>query len=200
VIVGGGDFAREVLWTASCVPEHARDWEVGGILDDDVDAANERLRAAGERAAVLGTIAGHSPSPDERFICAIGDPRAKLAVCEDLVKRGARFTSVIDPSAAIAPSATLGTGVFIFRNALVSVGARVGDFVTVNCYSSVGHDVEVGDGATLSSHCDVTGRARLGRGAFLGVMRSCCRAGAWATSPSSARGAWSCAASKTARR
>lgn len=54
----------------------------------------------------------------------------------------------------------------------LTVDVTVGNFVTINRFSSAGHDVVIGDGCTLSCYCDVTGYARLGRGVFLGSHAS----------------------------
>lgn len=168
LVVGGGDFAREVLWAAQDVPPDARDWEPAGFLDDNPEGASERLAASGVALPVLGTIAAHEPTEDCVYISGIGSPRAKLATCELLQGRGARFVNVIHPTAVVGPGAVLGHGVLLWRQALVSVNARVGDHVTLQYCAAVGHDAELGEGCTLSAYAEVTGHVRAGRGVFLG--------------------------------
>jgi sugar O-acyltransferase (sialic acid O-acetyltransferase NeuD family) len=167
ILLGAGDLARELLWAASSMPPESRDWQPGGILVSD-GGAPEGLRALGLELPRLGDPADFEPGEHDVFICAVGAPRAKLALTAPLRARGARFVNVIDPSAAVAPDATLGTGVFLSRHVTISVGARIGDDVSVNMYASVGHDVVLGDGCTVSSHCDLTGRAVVGRGVMFG--------------------------------
>lgn len=172
VIVGAGDFAREVLWAAQEAAAQGTSPPPAGFLDDAPERAAEMLRAAGVELPVLGTIGGYAPRPEDRLVCAIGAPRTRLAVCDRLVAAGARFTNLVHPTAAIGPGARLGTGIFMWRYATVSVNVTLGDFVIMNAYSGIGHDAVVERGCTLSGHVDITGRAWLEQGVFVGSHAS----------------------------
>jgi sugar O-acyltransferase (sialic acid O-acetyltransferase NeuD family) len=167
VIIGAGDFAREVLWTSSELPADQRPWRDVRFIDDDLEAARTRLR----RCAIdwpISAISEYTPHEDDLLICAIGNPASKLAVCEQLRQKGATFVNIIHPSVAVGPGTLLGTGVIITRFAVLTTGVRIGDFVTINSFSGCGHDAVVEDGCTISAHCDITGHAHLERGVFLG--------------------------------
>lgn len=182
IFVGGGDFARELAWFASEVSEHARDWDVAGCLDDR--AVGVVGRASGVQVPVLGPIEDHRPQPDEVFVCAIGRPEAKLRCTRLMRDRGAEFVNLIHPTAVVAPGCSLGTGVVLTRGVTLSVDVTIGDDVACNFMSTVGHDAVVEEGCTISSFCDVTGRAYLERGVFLGSHASVLpgvRVGAMAT-------------------
>jgi sugar O-acyltransferase (sialic acid O-acetyltransferase NeuD family) len=157
-----------MLWTASDVPEDRRDWSVAGFLDDDVDGTREQLERLGFGVPVLGSVADYQPADGDLLTCAIGAPRAKLRVCEELRARGARFADVVHPSAVMHPSSTAGQGLILRHFSGISVNCSVGDFVTINSSAGLGHDAIVGDGCTLSAHADVMGGARVERGALLG--------------------------------
>lgn len=169
IVVGAGDFAPEVVWCISEVPPDRSDWQVAGFLDDKKDAAQRALRERGVPLPVLGGIAEYQPGADDRFICAIGDPKVKLALCERLRARGGVFVNIIHPTAGIGPGTSLGVGILVWRFVTISVNVRIGDFVTIGCHSSIGHDAVLQDGVTLSGHCDVTGHAHLERGVLLGT-------------------------------
>lgn len=171
LIVGAGEYAREFLWVAQDIPAAARDWDVAGLLDDASDAA-PRLKKLGVKTPVLGRIADWKPKADEVFICAIGDPKVRLTLCAALESRGASFVNLIHPSAAVAPDATLGRGVFVYRSVVVAPGARVGNHVQLNIAASVGHDATLEDGCSINSHCDITGWVVLRRGVYLGSHAS----------------------------
>ena len=154
----------------------------GAWVDTHRIRRDRRLRRArislGRRrdALILWRARCASRDPRNVFVCAVADPRAKLAITTALRARQARFANVIDPTALVAPDATLGTGVYLARLATVSIHARVGDDCAINMHATVGHHAVVGDGCTISSHADITGRVVLGRG----VMRaSCCHPAAW---------------------
>lgn len=172
ILLGGGDFCREVLWAAQFILAGERDWEPVSILDDHVDAARKHMRHRGVALPVSGAIADHQPKPDEVFIPAIGNTRYKLKAAELLESRGAQFINLIHPTALIAPDACLGKGIFIFMNSVVSVGSQVEDFVTVNASVLVGHDAVIGRGCNLNPHAVVTGNVKLGRGVQMGTHSS----------------------------
>ena len=184
VVVGAGDFAREVLWTCSLLPPEHRAWQNICFVDDDLDGSRERLQRHQLAYPVITTNSEFFPNQNDLIICAIGDPRAKLDACELLQARGGCFTNVIHPGVAVGPGAMLGNGVIITQFSGVSVDVRIGNFVTINSFSGCGHDAVVEDGCTISAHCDITGHAHLERGVFLGshaAVMPGVRVGAFAT-------------------
>lgn len=164
IIVGAGGFGREVygwaLSDASCGDE----WEVAGFIDDNPAA----LDGFEYTVSVLGSIDAHQPAGDELFVCAIGAPSVKRALCEKLLARGAQFTSVVHATSLVGANVQLGRGVVLCPYSVITCDSRVGDFAAINCHSSVGHDVTIGAWVTLSGHCDVTGQTEIGEMAFLG--------------------------------
>ncbi len=164
LIIGAGGFGREVLHWALDVRPQNRDWEVSGFLDADpavLDAYNCRL-------PILADPLHYSPQEDDCFICAIGHPSTKLKVCRSLKERGAHFITLIHPTAIHGRRCVLGEGCIFCPGSIITVDVTIGDFVTVNAHSTIGHNAVVGQGCTLSGHVDVTGYASLGEGVFLG--------------------------------
>jgi len=172
IFIGGGSFLKELLWTAMLVPDERRDWQVFGVIDEDPDSARRHLPAEGCTLPVLSSVEDHSPHPDEVFIPALGDPHRKLATAELIESRGGCFINLLHPTASISPQAKLNSGIFCFANAVISVGAQVEDFVSLNVGALVGHDAIIGRGCTLSPYSVVAGKARLERGVFMGTHGS----------------------------
>lgn len=166
LIIGAGGFGREILaWAEDVVrATPSPEWTIGGFLDANPLA----LKAFNIDVPVVGDPSSYMPQPNDRFVCAIGDPATKLRVCEALRGRGAQFTNLIHPTALVGPRCQLGTGAILCPFAALTVDVTLGDFVTLNLRAGVGHDVRIGDGATLNAYCDVTGAARLGKGVFMG--------------------------------
>ena len=184
VMLGAGDFAREILWTCSDIPSGQRPWDRVCFIDDNPDAARSGMQRCSVDIPVIGSIQAFFPSDGDLLTCTIGAPRAKLAVCELMQSRNGWFTNIIHPSVAVGPGAQLGQGVIVTRFSGIGVGVQIGDFVTINSYSGCGHDAVVEDGCTISAHCDITGHAHLERGVFLGshaAIMPGVRVGAFAT-------------------
>ena len=169
IFVGAGDFAREMLWAATDVPESSRDWAPHAYLDDAVDAARERMRRYQVDLPVLGATHDHRPASDEVFLCGIAAPRTRLGLCEEMEQRGAEFITLIHPTAAIGPRSKVGAGSIVWRNAVISIDATLGRHVIMNYHTSAGHNAKLGDGVTLTPHCDVNGHVHLGRGVYMGT-------------------------------
>jgi sugar O-acyltransferase (sialic acid O-acetyltransferase NeuD family) len=169
LIIGAGGFGREVLqWAQDVQAQQIVDWEVGGFLDSNSQAF-ENFEIA---LPVLGDPQTWQPDASDRFICAIGDPSTRLRICRELQSRGAKFISLVHPTAIVGSRCHIGTGTVLCPGVTVTVDATIGNFVILNVRSCVGHDAHVGDGCTINDFCDITGNAKLGEGVFLGSHSS----------------------------
>lgn len=164
VLVGGGAFAREVLcWIEQARSAHSLPERVAYLDREATLAANVRYQAD-----YLGDIADFMPGPNDHLVMGIGDPQGKQQTAELLQVRGGTFLTLIHPSAVLASTASVGQGCVICPFGLVSADAKVGDLVSINTMSSVGHDVQVGRFTTLSSHVDLMGGVVVEDTVFLG--------------------------------
>lgn len=184
VLVGAGDFGREVLWTCSQLNKDQCRWERICFIDDNLEHARASMQKYQIDIPVIAPIVDFVPSETDLFLCTVGDPRTKLSICEGLRRKGGLFATIVHPSVSIASRSSLGKGVFIASFASISVDVTVGDFATINSYSGFGHNALLDEGCTISAHCDVTGHAHLERGVFLGshaAVMPGVRVGAFAT-------------------
>lgn len=98
-------------------------------------------------------------SPGPRFAVATGAREAGMT----------RFPALVDPSASVARTATVGDGVVVGAGAIVGGLATVGRFALLNRAAAVGHHADVGPYASLGPGCVLAGSVRVGRGAFVGA-------------------------------
>jgi sugar O-acyltransferase (sialic acid O-acetyltransferase NeuD family) len=164
VIVGAGGFAREVYrWATQGLT--ANSYRMKGFLShspDDLDAHSIDY-------PILGDPADYRPHPAEHFLFAIGDVAAKKTLVDALQARGARFMTLVHPTAIVAPSARLGEGAIVCPFALISDNVVLEDFVTLNFYASCGHDAVIGKYSILSPYATVNGGSRLEAEVFMGT-------------------------------
>lgn len=163
-IIGAGGFGREVHSWAKQHPDCDVKWKICGFLDDNPDA----LDGFDLPVPIVGSIRDARPDPDTLYICGIGQPPLKAKLCPPLVTAGARFLTFVHPSAIIGERVTVGTGSVLCPGTILTCDINLGAFVTINCKSSIGHDVTIGDFSTLSGHCDVTGYCTIGTRVLLG--------------------------------
>ncbi len=163
LIVGAGGFGREVLQWIKDINKLKTTWSIVGFIDDNLNA----LDGFACDYKVVGTIKDWQPKVNERFIMAVANPKTKQAIAESMKAKGAKFTSLIHPTAQISDIAQIGEGLVMYPNSVITVNTKIGDFVTL-LSSEIGHDAVIGNYSTISSYCDITGGVKLGERVFLG--------------------------------
>lgn len=168
LIVGAGGFGREVLQWAEDIVAEGADWTLAGFLDGN-QAALDGFDCAQE---IVGSPESHVIAEQDLFVCAIGDPVIRERVSSELSRRGARFATLVHPTAIIGARSTIDEGSIICPRVTITVDVQIGRHVVINTLSTIGHDVTIGDYCSLFSHCDVTGGARLETGVTMGSHSS----------------------------
>ena len=163
VIVGASGFAREVYQWARPAFDPA-EYRIKGFLSNRPDD----LKGWRIDAPLLGDDESYRIEAGDRFLFAIGRPEIKRTMIERLKARGARFATLIHPTAVVAPTAEIGEGVIVCPFCTVSDHVRLEDFAMLNFYASVGHDARIGRYAILSPYATVNGFSVVGEEAFLG--------------------------------
>lgn len=163
VIVGASGFGREVLQIVKDINKEKQTWNVLGFLDDNPDVLKEYECDY----QVIGSIVDWQPKENEHFAMAIANPKIKEEVTARLEEKGAKFVSIIHPTAIIGDFVSLGRGLVIYSYAKINVNCVVGNFVSV-LGSNLGHDVIVGDYTTITGLCSINGHVEIGKRAFIG--------------------------------
>jgi len=167
LIVGAGGFGREVLqWARDAWPSACD--RIAGFLSADahlLDGCDCGIR-------IVGSPDSHRPAVGDVHLLAIGVPYARRRVAESLLARGAKFLTLVHPTATVAPSAHIGEGSIICPYSIVSDSARLGRFVAMNYHTSLGHDAAAEDFSVMSPYATLGGGARIGADVFLGLHAS----------------------------
>jgi sugar O-acyltransferase (sialic acid O-acetyltransferase NeuD family) len=138
-IVGAGGFGRELLQWVKDINAVQEKWIIKGFLDDNL---NEEL--------ALG----------------IAEPHIKEKLVKMLMDKGAKFATVIHPSARICEFCEYGEGLVMYPNSAIGPNCKVGNYVTL-LSSGLGHDAEVDDFVTICSYCGVSGHVKIGKRSFI---------------------------------
>ncbi len=169
LIIGAGGFGRETLDWLTTTPPAARDWDqVAGFLDDNLQA----LDGIDCSHSVLASTQAYVPQPNDRFLCTVGTPRVRLALCAALRARGAVFTTVIHHFATVSTRARLGSGCIVGPGASASNNTVVGDDSYLLANVIVGHDSRIGLACNLSPGAVVSGGCTIGDGTMIGTNAS----------------------------
>jgi sugar O-acyltransferase (sialic acid O-acetyltransferase NeuD family) len=161
-ILGAGGFGQELLQWIKDVNAAKPTWEIGGFLDDNLNA----LDNCKCDVKVVGTIRDWQPKEDEVFALALGSPELKRKIVSIMKAKGATFVSVIHPTAMLSEFAEYGEGLVMFPYSKLSCNSTAGDFVTILA-TPVGHDTFIGDYTVISGGCNIVRNVKIGQGVFM---------------------------------
>jgi sugar O-acyltransferase (sialic acid O-acetyltransferase NeuD family) len=178
ILVGAGGLGREVLNYVLEAIRPSPHLRVKGFLDDNPSA----IVPGRSEFPILDSILDYPIEPQDRFVMAIGDCVKRAELIRKMKARGARFITIIHPTAYIASNATVGNGCIVGPFSAIGSDVRVGDHVLLTWYSSLAHDSIAHSFAVLSPYSTVNGGGILEEGVFLGThaaIQPMIRVGAW---------------------
>jgi UDP-perosamine 4-acetyltransferase len=83
--------------------------------------------------------------------------------------RGFDFPSLVDPTAVVRTTLSLGAGTTIIAGAVIQSGVRMSEMVVVNTAAVVDHDCVVGTGAFVGPNATLCGGVKVGARSFIGA-------------------------------
>lgn len=167
VLFGAGGSGREIARLVEKINDVEKTFDLLGFIDDD--PAMEGLVLNG--VPVLGGTEWLVAHKDEVFCSVtIGLVDTRVKVCRRLADEGVRFVTLIDPSASIGNTVTIGQGCIVNENCELTVNIVVGDFVYLNSDTCLGHDDVVGDFTICNPHVQISGACTIGEGVTIGGM------------------------------
>lgn len=179
IIISAGKYGREVFTWAQQAISAGEPWVLKGFLDDRPDL----LRGFRYETSILGSAESYEPKASDIFLCAIGDPVAKLRYCTLLEAKGAAFATLIHPTALVGHDVRIGCGSILGPFTQLSCDIQMGKHVSFGTHSNTAHDTRIGDYCQICGSCEINGNAILDDGVFLGSHATIlpdARIGAWA--------------------
>lgn len=161
VVLGAGEFARQIIGILGDGNREKTQYELLGFLDRDGAASLEGVAVLGGDEQ-LGSF-------DADYAIGVGSPalRSKLATLAD--NHGHQPASLIHSAAWVDERANVGPGALVAECSHIQYGATVGRHVIVNINAIVGHDCHVGDYSALAGNVMVGARAHIGSEVFFGM-------------------------------
>ena len=166
-IIGAGAFAREVLDVFDAATADGGALAVCGFV---VDAEYGTPGTDINGRPILGGfdwLEEHASTV--RFICGVGAPQHRIKLVRRSMAAGARFVSIVHPSAILTRWVEIGEGVVITAGCILTNRIRLGNHVQLNLLTTVGHDARLGDFATTAPGVNLSGNVTLGEGAYIGT-------------------------------
>lgn len=168
VILGsGGNSIDLVDLILSINRTNSQELRIIAILDDDASVHGTRIGDI----PVEGPLDQFLYYDQAFFINGIGSPKSYLIrpkIISKLSISPDRYLSIVHPSAYVAPSAKIGSGVVLFPHTFVGARAKVGNHVLVLSNSVINHDCDIGEFCCLASSVSLSGGVRLGCCCYIG--------------------------------
>ena len=158
LIIGARGWGREIF---NMIPEclgYGKEFEVKGFLDDKADALN----GMSGYSPIIDSVENYEPENDDVFICALGDAHWKKHYAEIIMNKGGKFINIIHNTASIGRNTQIGLGCIITNNVGISCDITIGDFVTFQSYTIIGHDARIGNYCHLGCRSFMGGYSVLG--------------------------------------
>lgn len=153
LIIGARGFGREVYNYALASIGYGTEFDVKGFLDDKSDV----LDGFDGYPAIIGAVETYEPQVDDVFICALGDVKWKKHYAQIILEKGGEFISLVSKEALVGRNCKMGKGCIISPTARMNCDVEIGDFVTLQPWTILGHDVRVGNWCHINVFADCGG-------------------------------------------
>lgn len=153
VVVGGGGFAKEVIWLAQDCG-----YDVVGVLDDDTSMHGKTVL----NVPVLGSVNEWLSIENCFFIVAIGSPRTRKLVVDKMFSVGMpKFATLIHPTVIMSNTVKINEGCIICAGMIFTVEIHVGSHTIFNLNGTVGHECQIGNFVTVAPMAAISGNVTL---------------------------------------
>ncbi|MCH2033326.1 MAG: acetyltransferase [Tenacibaculum sp.] len=164
-IIGSGGLGREVLGIIQSINRKEKTWDFIGFYDDN--PSSEVVNGF----PVLGKIAELNDINEEIYVViGVGNPNVREILFKKINNQNILFPSLIHPSVEIYSneSVTIGNGVVIAANAVLTVNINISDFVYINAMSLLAHDTEIGKFSMIMPTVSISAGGKIGERVYIG--------------------------------
>lgn len=158
LIIGARGYGREIYNLAHDCIGYGTEFIIKGFLDDKADA----LDNYSGYAQILDSVEHYQIQKDDVFICALGDVKYKKKYVELILAKGGEFINLIHKTAYIERNTTIGKGCIICKHVVISCDIKIGDFVTFQAFTNIGHDAQIGSFCQLNAFSFMGGFSQIG--------------------------------------
>ena len=165
VILGAGDFGKEVAWLIEEINKREPRYIILGYLDD----SELKIGTSVNGYEVLGPVSllpEISRKQGASAVIAMQDVDARKKLVEMFPDFNA-WETLVHPSVNISDRSSVGKGCVICAGGNISCDTRIGDFCLFNISVTMGHDCEVGNFVSIMSGSCVSGHVVIENCAYL---------------------------------
>jgi sugar O-acyltransferase (sialic acid O-acetyltransferase NeuD family) len=157
IILGAAGLAKEFFLYIKRANPEIKEFYFVNDLDDD----QNYLEIEGENYPVVKNWIFEKKYD---FVVAVGSPKIKKKLVKKAIDSGLKpAKTIIDPSALILiDRSNIGFGGVIAPGCILTTNIKIGNFVTLNLNTTVGHDTIIGDYCTTNPGVHISGQLSIG--------------------------------------
>lgn len=160
-----GGFGRETMDVARRINKEKNRW--GGICFIDDGCFEKEIYGAS--VFTLDQVLLKFGVDSFEVLIANGEPFVRKAIYDKLKGNNIKLATIVDSSAIVSDTATLGEGVTIPAHCFVSSSARIGNNTTLNTGALVGHEVTISENCVITSAVNIAGSCVIGDNTYIGM-------------------------------
>ena len=165
LIYGAGGLAKEVYDLAGRnMPDR---WKSIFFIDDFREEGSFYLAKSITFESVLKLF--QDRIDEIEGIVAVGEPAYREMLTEKMEKAGIHIITLVDKTALISPTASIGEGTIVCEMATIHANVRIRKGVVIQPYACIGHDIEIGAYSVIGSNCAPGGNSILGNRVYVGM-------------------------------
>ena len=164
VIIGAGDFGREVAALVSNINEVNYKWNFIGFVDDELQGTTiEGFKILGR----LNTL--YSMEPRTHVVIAIANTRIKKKIADELRNNSIPLATLVHPSVIISDHVNIGAGSIICAGTIFAINTVVGEHCILNMGCIIGHDTIINSYSSCMPGTNLAGKVVVGEGCYFGL-------------------------------
>lgn len=167
VIIGAGDFGREVSSIVERINEKEPTWNLLGFIDDNKDIIGQNV----DGYDVVGDSEWMLDHPGKIYaVCSLGESKIREKVINKFIdKPNIEFATIIDPAAILMRNAAVGEGSIVAAGTVLAINAEIGIHSIINLNCTIGHDTITGNFFTAHPGTNISGKVVIGDGSYFGT-------------------------------
>lgn len=164
VIIGAGDFGREVAALIANINEVNYTWNFRGFVDDILKGQTV------EGFEILGKVDSlYSMNPKPHVVIAIANPQVKKSIAHELDRHSLPLATLVHPSVIISDHVDIGPGSIVCAGTIFAINTVVGKHCILNFACRVGHDTVIKDYSSCMPGTNLAGKVVVGEGCYFGL-------------------------------
>lgn len=167
IIVGCSGHAAEVVDYINFINTNSINpkYKIIGLIDN----TESYYKHYSFKEKFLGNADNHIVNDAVYYVIGMGNLSIRKKVIDELTLKGAKFETIIHPTALVSETAQIGKGSLIAHNVSIGPKAIIGEFCVINSRCTIGHDSQIGNNNFISPQVVVGGYAKIGNANLLGT-------------------------------